>query len=257
MEFKYFFKQILFQVIKMKEQILEKLHELETSEDITILYAAESGSRSWGYANDESDYDIKFIYRHNDISRYLVLDTFKDVIQKESGCFDLMGWDIKKALHLHYKSNASIKEWMTSPIVYISDEIGLFRDLPQFNQVTLRSQYYGQALKTNKKYILGSDLREKKIVKKTLYVIRCNLTWMELGQNPPQVSDEVCNAISNLRDAYSNLTLDEISEEDLEVVHAWINDSLDNYEFEKPVSKAPKRDIEDYNIRFQEIIGLR
>lgn len=241
----------------MYERILKKLHELEAEENITILYAAESGSRTHGYSNDDSDYDIKFIYKHNDISRYLVLDSFKDVILEEDGLLDLMGWDIKKALNLHYKSNAGLMECMSSPMVYVPDEIEMFRGLPEFSPVTLRNQYYGQALKTNRKYILKSDLRDKKIVKKTLYVIRCNRTWMELSENPPQVSDEVNQAISNITQAYKNLALDEITDNDLDLVHTWINESLDNYSFEKPKSKSAKRDIEEYNVRFQEIIGVR
>jgi hypothetical protein len=185
------------------------------------------------------------------------LDTFEDVIQKEDGLFDLMGWDVKKALNLHYKSNASLKEWLESPITYIPDETAIFEGLPEFNPVTLINQYYGQALKTNKKYIVGSDLRDKKIVKKTLYVVRCNLTWMEMSQNPPQVPEEVNDAVLNLKNAYRNLTLDEITDGDLELVHNWIKDSLDNFSFEKPKSKASKRNIEEYNERFQEIIGLK
>lgn len=239
----------------MKEKILEKLHDLEEKENITILLAVEVGSRSWGYANNDSDYDIKFIYKHNDISKYLVLDNFEDVILKEDGLFDMMGWDVKKALNLHFKSNASLREWLTSPIVYISDEIGLFRNLPDFNRETLRHQYYGQAIKTNKKYIIGSDLRDKKIVKKTLYVIRCNLSWMELSEDKPHVSDDVLKAISNLREAYKNLTLYEISDWDLELVHSWIEESLNSFENSK--FKSQKRNIEVYNVRFQEIIGLR
>ena len=76
----------------MKKQILEKLHDLEVNENITILYAVESGSRTHGYANEDSDYDIKFIYKRNDISKYLVLDNFCDVIQKEDELFDLLGY---------------------------------------------------------------------------------------------------------------------------------------------------------------------
>lgn len=238
----------------MKEQILEKLHDLEVRKNITVLYAAESGSRTNGYANKDSDYDIKFIYRHNDISRYLVLDSFDDVILEDDGFLDMMGWDIKKALYLHFKSNASLKEWLESPIVYVPDEIGLFCNLPEFNRETLRQQYYGQALKTNKKYIKGSDLRERKTVKKTLSLIRSNMTWMELSENPLQVSDEVSEAISNLKENYMNLTPDEITDEDLDLVHSWIDDSLKS--FERSGFKSPKRNIEDYNVRFREIIGL-
>ena len=80
------------------------------------------------------------------------------------------------------------------------------------------------------------------------------MAWIELSENPPQVSDEVSEAISKLRKNYMNLTLDEIADEDLDLVHTWIEDVLNG--FEKSKFKAPKRDIEDYNVRFQEIIGL-
>lgn len=240
----------------MKEEILTKLAEISETENITVLFASEVGSRTWGYNNESSDYDIKFIYAHNDISKYLVLDTFDDVILCEYGVFDFMGWDVKKALNLHFKSNANLYDWLSSPLVYVPDEIGIFEGLPQFNRETLRHQYYGQAYKTNKKYILGNDLRDKKIVKKTLYVIRCNLAWMELtGEDAPQMPKEVCDAVSRLRLAYNDLTFEQISDEDLELVHNWIGESLDG--FSKTKFKAPKRNIEDYNNRFQEIIGLK
>ena len=44
-----------------KEQIIQKLKEIEKTHKIQILYAAESGSRAWGFDNQESDYDIRFI----------------------------------------------------------------------------------------------------------------------------------------------------------------------------------------------------
>jgi predicted nucleotidyltransferase len=167
-----------------------------------------------------------------------------------------MGWDVKKALNLHFKSNANLKDWLDSPIVYVGDESGIFEGLPEFNTEILRHQYYGQAQKTNKKYIVGNDLRDKKIVKKTLYVIRCNLAWIELTEeNRPEVSDEVCQAIARMRQAYSDLAVDEISDGDLELVHNWIGETLDG--FSKSKFKAPKRSIDDYNERFQEIIGLK
>ena len=36
------------------------LEEIETSRDVQILYAAESGSRAWGFASPDSDYDVRF-----------------------------------------------------------------------------------------------------------------------------------------------------------------------------------------------------
>ncbi|MEM9018076.1 MAG: nucleotidyltransferase domain-containing protein, partial [Verrucomicrobiota bacterium] len=46
----------------MKSRIQERLRELEDEHGFRILYACESGSRAWGFASEDSDYDIRFIY---------------------------------------------------------------------------------------------------------------------------------------------------------------------------------------------------
>ena len=43
----------------MKNIIIEKLKEIETAEQVRVLYAAESGSRAWGFASPDSDYDVR------------------------------------------------------------------------------------------------------------------------------------------------------------------------------------------------------
>ena len=251
----------------MKEQIQEKLKEIEKTENITVLYAAETGSRAWGHANENSDYDIRFIYKRNDIGEYLVLENFKDVMQFVDEPFDFAGWDVKKALHLHFKSNPNLREWLISPVVYVPDEVEIFRGFEDFNPEILKHHYYGLAYKTYRKYIRGNDVRDLKIVKKTLYVIRCTLAWKLLDEGvmpemdfcdlieKSDVSDDIKEAILALRTAYSALTVDEVSDETFEMIHAWIGKSFD--EFEKKPFKAPKRSIDDYNRRFLEIIGLR
>ena len=46
----------------MRETILNKLNEMESRENVKILLAVESGSRAWGFASPDSDYDVRFIY---------------------------------------------------------------------------------------------------------------------------------------------------------------------------------------------------
>ena len=46
----------------MKERIVSKLREIEQIYNVEILLAVESGSRAWGFASPDSDYDVRFIY---------------------------------------------------------------------------------------------------------------------------------------------------------------------------------------------------
>ena len=100
------------------EEIRKKLREAEEKEKIKIIYAVESGSRSWGFASPDSDYDVRFIYVRR-LEDYLRLDQKRDVIEWQmDAVFDINGWDIRKTLMQFYKSNATVFEWSNSPVVY-------------------------------------------------------------------------------------------------------------------------------------------
>jgi predicted nucleotidyltransferase len=45
----------------MIEGIKRELLRLEAENSIKILYAVESGSRAWGFASTDSDWDVRFI----------------------------------------------------------------------------------------------------------------------------------------------------------------------------------------------------
>ena len=44
--------------------VAEKVDMLERTQNIRVLYACESGSRGWGFASADSDFDVRFIYVH-------------------------------------------------------------------------------------------------------------------------------------------------------------------------------------------------
>lgn len=103
----------------MIEQIKKELQRLENQNDIKILYAVESGSRAWGFASVDSDWDVRYIYIHR-VDWYLQIDNQKDS-QEEilTNDIDLAGWELKKALKLFRKSNPPLLEWLRSPIIYL------------------------------------------------------------------------------------------------------------------------------------------
>ena len=98
-------------------EIERKLKEVEEKENVTVIMAVESGSRAWGFASKDSDYDVRFLYvrRRED---YLKLQPPRDVIEWQlDEVLDINGWDIRKALVLLYKSHPTLFEWCNSAIV--------------------------------------------------------------------------------------------------------------------------------------------
>ena len=103
------------------ETIFQALKEIEKKKKIKILYACETGSRAWGFPSPDSDYDVRFIYRH-EANWYLSLNKHKDTIEFiTDNALDISGWDLKKSLVMLKKSNASLIERFQSPIEYFSE----------------------------------------------------------------------------------------------------------------------------------------
>ena len=49
---------------EITQEIKAKLSQIEQRENIRILYACESGSRAWGFASPDSDYDVRFVIQN-------------------------------------------------------------------------------------------------------------------------------------------------------------------------------------------------
>lgn len=99
------------------ERILNSLKEIEKQKGIRILFACETGSRAWGFPSPDSDYDIRFIYRHEK-DWYLQLGHRKDTVEAMINDLDISGWDLRKSLLLLKKSNTALIERFQSPVEY-------------------------------------------------------------------------------------------------------------------------------------------
>lgn len=155
----------------MLKEILSNLNEIESTHQVKIIYACESGSRAWGFASKDSDYDVRFIYVRKD-KEYLRLDKTRDVIEwKLDEVLDINGWDISKALRLLKESNPTLLEWLNSPIVYKEEKDieGLKELLPKyFSEKKSLYHYLSMARNTYENYCLEDKVK----LKKYFYVIR-------------------------------------------------------------------------------------
>ena len=156
----------------MEQKILSELCRLEKLEGIRILYAVESGSRAWGFASTNSDYDVRFIYVHP-VNWYVSIEDKKDTIEgMVDRDLDFSGWDIKKALKLFRVSNPPLMEWLESPLVYIENDdfAESLRQLKKEFFLGRAAMYHYLAMaKNNWKSYFSSD---KVRVKKYFYVLR-------------------------------------------------------------------------------------
>ena len=166
----------------MRALIAEKLADIERQHQVTVLYACESGSRGWGFASPDSDYDVRFVYVHR-LPWYLTVLPGRDVIEQPiSGDLDINGWDLRKTLGLLRDSNPTLLEWLRSPIVYRAVEPWAPRALAEeeFSLVRGYHHYVSMARKNLREHLLGEVVRYKKY----LYVLRPLLAarWIREGR---------------------------------------------------------------------------
>ncbi len=169
----------------MESRILAKLAEVEREHNITVLYAAESGSRAWGHASPDSDYDVRFVYSRP-LPAYLTVGKRRDCLELGmlDGDLDFAGWDIDKALRLLIGGNPAIFEWLVSPIVYRATEwVEPLAALADASPHRRAAHWHYRALARRQRELLGGD-RETVRIKRYFYVIRPALACAWLAQNP-------------------------------------------------------------------------
>ena len=65
----------------LRNSVVHLLAQVEAERKVRILFASESGSRAWGFASQDSDYDVRFLYVHSR-DWYLSIEDRRDVIEE-------------------------------------------------------------------------------------------------------------------------------------------------------------------------------
>jgi predicted nucleotidyltransferase len=171
------------------KEIHALLGRLETEHEIRICYACESGSRAWGFASPDSDYDIRFLFVRQP-SNYLMIDKGMESIDLPmEGDLDAGGWDLRKSVKLLSTSNGALVEWLHSPIVYHADPGFLERwqtaAREWFSPASCQAHYRGLATGMIRAKLADEEVRAKDY----LYALRSALCarWVAAGRGIPPV----------------------------------------------------------------------
>ncbi len=255
-----------------RHHIAATLADVAREHRVRILFAAESGSRAWGFGSPDSDYDVRFIYAHEP-TWYLGLTDQRDVIERplDERLIDLAGWDVRKALRLLLKSNPALYEWFVSPVVYADD--GAFRAAacPLFESHAspraLAAHYWSIA---RGQWASEIDGRDQVKLKKYFYVVRPLLSLLfviDHGKAPPMDIDHLLDATPlphELRRAIDDLlaikrhTLELGLGRRIAAIDAWASDVIARYAPENSsLPDTARRDSREQAGRlFRHTIGL-
>jgi predicted nucleotidyltransferase len=174
----------------MKDRVLAELQRIEKEYGVRALLAVESGSRAWGFASPDSDYDVRFVYAHRR-DWYVSVVEPRDVIEQMlPGDLDMSGWDLRKTLRLFSKCNLALNEWLGSPIVY--SKVTAFRSqllelMPRyFNPIAGIHHYRSMSIRAFEEGYGDGSIG----IKKLFYVLRPLLAcrWIEHRQSQPPTS---------------------------------------------------------------------
>ncbi|WP_256010201.1 nucleotidyltransferase domain-containing protein [Desertivirga xinjiangensis] len=231
----------------MRSTIIKKLEELELEHNTRILYACESGSRAWGFASPDSDYDVRFIYARK-TEDYLSIANVRDVLELPiNEVLDISGWDVRKALQLFLKSNAPLYEWLQSPIIYREDKN--FKE----ELMSLASKYFSLkaganhylSMAVNIINTLGNDLGEEQVkLKKYFYALRPALAclWIITKREVPPMEFEKLRAL--VADNVLQTGIDELLQlKQVSGEKTFIEPKTDLYEWLQEITEKCKRQV--------------
>lgn len=233
------------------------LRGIEEEENVTILFAVESGSRAWGFPSPDSDYDARFVYIRP-AHWYLAVEDRRDVIEKPIiDDFDTSGWDLRKALQLLLKPNPVLLEWLSSPIWYRSEDWVVARLRGLADRVAHRNACRHHYLHLAEgQYRRSLADRDQVAVKKYFYALRpvLALMWLrtnETGRVPMslpellegvQLPPDVAGFLDNLRERKRHTKELGLSPK-IDVLDRFIVDEIELARANAIEPKAPDREL--------------
>jgi predicted nucleotidyltransferase len=194
----------------MKEAVIKELEAIESEAKVRVLLAVESGSRAWGFASPDSDYDVRFIYVHEP-DWYSRIFEERDLIEKMlPGDLDVSGWELRKSLRLFSKCNLALNEWIGSPTLY--KEVPGFRSelgtlIPAFFNPLRATHHY----KSMAKQALSSMTPDGRIsIKKFLYATRALMACRWIARYQSQPPTEFLAMVRNLLPANEQSQIEQL-----------------------------------------------
>jgi uncharacterized protein len=97
----------------------ENIQSLFKTIDAIPLFYIESGSRLWGIASPDSDFDVRGFHLQSK-QHYFDFKKHRDIIEMMDGDFDFVSYDLDKMFGLLTKSNPTVFEWVRANIIYLN-----------------------------------------------------------------------------------------------------------------------------------------
>ena len=234
---------------EMKKEIIKLIRDAEKNHNIKIIWAIESGSRAWGFASEDSDYDIRCMHIGK-IDNYLGLFPSPKQINIITDNLDLESWDIKKFAELTFKSNPQIAEWLRSPIIYIGSPVRkqFKKYFDDGSSLEFLRQHYIRMSKQNYHKYMGIGMSHS--CKKYLYVLRgiaCAIYVEKENKLPPLPYKKVIAYLPDyVKDFFERCAVQKNTTEKAEIladerVSHFIEHSL-NHNFDKVDARFRKID---------------
>ena len=226
---------------EIRTHIETRLSQIADEDGVEVLFAIESGSRAWGFASPDSDYDVRFVYRHAH-DWYLSLNEARDVIERgiDDREIDLCGWDLRKALRLLLKWNPALHEWLVSPITYCEtggcrqEMLALYEEHADLRAV---GHHYFSIARSQWHRMSKS---ERVPLKKYFYVLRplMALHWIKARASVPPMNFEALCAANPWPERMNDTVQDLIALKRetpelgtgarVKAIDAWVESSLEN-----------------------------